>query len=117
MEMSKRRNNNKSMTYELSLEEVLEAIKHRNKNRLIKDMNGITLLHPVWHLKETSRIELQTMFNETCKDQFQYSLNMEKWMTSYHDPDDLRKLITPSSLKYYEFTENSANYNADEAGM
>ena len=36
-------------------------------------------------------------------------------MIACHNPDNIRKLITPSSLKQCEGTENISNYNADEA--
>ena len=117
MEIDKKRNNKKNMTCESSSEEVLEAMKPRNKNRVIKDMNGITIWYPTFHPKDMSRNKLKLMFNEVCKYKFQDSLNMGKCMMACYNPEDLRKLITSSSIKQCKGIENSANYHADKASM
>ena len=38
-------------------------------------------------------------------------------MIAYHNPDDLRKLIIPISLKQCEGTENSTKYHVEKTGM
>ena len=105
------------MTCESLLEEVLELIKPSNSKNKNKHMNETMLLYPSCHLKDDTSDKLQTMFNIACKERFQDLLKTDKWMIAYHNPEKLRNLIMPSSLKQCEVIENSANYNANKAGM
>ena len=96
---------------------MLELIKPGNKKNNNKDMNGTMLLHPAHHPKDISRNKLQTMFNATCKARFQNLLKIDKKMIAYHNPNNLRNIIIPSSLKQREGINNSANCHANKAGI
>ena len=109
IEMNKRRKNNKNIDCEKSLEETLEIIKLSNKISKNKDMSGTMLLHPTFHPKCISRNKLQTMLNTTCKCRFYDSLKIDKHMIGYHNPDNVRKIVIPSSLKPCTWLENSEN--------
>ena len=78
-------------------------------------MKVVVLLHPTCHPKETSRKRLQMMFNEACNEKFKDMLNIDKCMIACHNPDNIRRLITPSSLKKCRGMENSAKNYACEA--
>ena len=95
---------------------MLELIKPSNKKNKNKDMHGSILLYPECHPKDVSRNESQTMFKTTYKERFQDFLNTDECMIVYHNPDILRKLIIPSSLKQCEGIQNSANYHENKAG-
>ena len=69
--------NKKIITCESSLEEALEAIKPKHKNRVIMDMNVTALFHPTFHRKDTSSNKLQTIFNATCYNKFQDLLKID----------------------------------------
>ena len=79
-------------------------------------MNGVILFHHACHPKNNAINKLQTMLNTVCKERFQDLLKIDKFMIAYHNPENLRKLITSSSLKQCEGIENSANYHASKAG-
>ena len=62
-------------------------------------MNGTMLLHPTYHPKNISRNKSQDRFNTTCKSKFTELLKIDKCMIAYHNSDNLRNIIIPSSLK------------------
>ena len=90
-------------------------MKPSDKKNMNRHMKGAALSHPTCHPKDTSRERSQMMFNETCKEKFKDALNVEKCVIACHNPDNLRRLTMPSSLKECEGVENSANFHADEA--
>ena len=64
IEINKRKANDKNMNNELTLEEILESMKPRNKTNMNRCMKGIVILHPTHHPKDMSRKRLQMMFNK-----------------------------------------------------
>ena len=90
-------------------------MKHRNKTNVNRDVKGIVLLHLTRYLKDVSRKRLQMMFNKTYREKFKDVLNIDQCMIACHNPEKVRKLIMPISLKECEGAENSANYHAEEA--
>ena len=79
-------------------------------------MKGIVLLHTTCSPKNASSKILQMIFNKISKERFRDTLNVDKHMIACHNPDNIRRLITRSSLKECEVKENSANYHADQDG-
>ena len=72
IEINKRRKNRKSMTCDSSLEEVLESIKPSNKKNKNEYINEPKPFHHSHYPKDISRNKLQTMFNTTYTERFQY---------------------------------------------
>ena len=91
-------------------------VKRSNRRNANEDMKGAVLC-PKCYPKDTSHKMLKNVFNETCKEKFKHTLKTKEFIIVYHKPDNIRKLIKPSSLKQCEGTENIANYHADEAGI
>ena len=103
IEINKRKRNNQNIGHESTLEEVIESVKPSNKRNTNKYMTGKALSHPTCHPKDAYRKRLQIMFNETCKEKFKYTLEIDKCMIACHNPDNIRILIiTQSSLKNVE---------------
>ena len=117
IEISKRNINNQNIGHKSTLEEVLKSMKPSNEGNLNKDTKGTALLHLTHHPKDMSRKRLQKMSNEICKEKFEDRLNTDECMIACHNPDNMRRLTTLSSLKKCGGMENSANYHADEAGI
>ena len=99
IEINKRRSNARNMNNKPTLEEVLENINPRNKTNENKHMKVIVLLHPTHHPKDVSRKILQMTFNKTCKENFKDILNVDQCIIACHNPDNVRRLMTSSSLK------------------
>ena len=99
IEINKERKNNKNTTKKASLEETLELIKPNKKEKRNKNMNGKMLLHSAHHPKDIYINKLQEISNTTCKHKFKERLKIDKFMITYHNPDNLRKIVLPSSSK------------------
>ena len=75
------------------------------------------LLHSAHHPKDIYINKLQEISNTTCKHKFKERLKIDKFMITYHNPDNLRKIVLPSSSKECDWLENSATYHADTLGV
>ena len=82
-------------------------MKPSNKRNANKDMKVKVLLHPTCPPTDTSSKRLQMIFNETCKEKFKDMLNIDPCTIACHNPDNVRRLIIPSSLKEYEDIDNN----------
>ena len=102
MQINKRKRNNKKIGHKSHFEVVIESMKLSGKKNANKDLKGIVLLHPTCYPKDASRKILQMMFNETRKEKFKHALIIDKFMIACHNPDNIRRLMTPSSLKNEE---------------
>ena len=80
-------------------------------------MKGTALLHPACHPKDASRKRSQMMFDEKCKEKFKNTLNTDKCMIACHNPDDVRRLTMPRSLKKCGAWRIAKKCHADEAGI
>ena len=65
-------------------------------------MLRIVLLNPAHYVKDLSKSKLYETHNNNCDSKFKEMLSVEKWMMSFHTPDNLRKFIIPSSLQDFE---------------
>ena len=56
------------------------------------------------------------MFNPSCKARFHDLLKIDTFMIAYHNPDNWRRIVIPSSLKQCKRIENSANHHVNKVG-
>ena len=87
----------------------------------MEETNAITrqilFLKPTYHPKDTSRRQLQQIYEETCRTMLRDLFYIKKLTVAYNQQQNTRDKIIPSKLKSYNGEKNSVEHHIKNTSL